>query len=82
MWIVGIPLSHVIGSSKDLDKLNPDLIAPVARFLIPKRLLHVELPMSTVQFDDANGKEAKELKLLSERNEWTWSPADQVSEKQ
>ncbi|KAG4075104.1 hypothetical protein HA402_013499 [Bradysia odoriphaga] len=84
VWIVGIPLSHVIGSVDDLDKLNPDLIAPLARLLIPKRFMHVELPLSTVQFDDvnANEKDAKESKLLNENNEWTWSPDGQEDDKQ
>ncbi|XP_037039646.1 sodium-coupled monocarboxylate transporter 1-like isoform X2 [Bradysia coprophila] len=84
VWIVGIPLSHVIGSADDLDQLNPDLIAPLSRLLIPKRLLHVELPLSTVQFNDvnANEKDPKGSKLLNGNNEWTWSPAGQEDEKQ
>lgn len=83
VWIVGIPLSHIIGSPDDLDKLNPDLIAPQAKFLIPKRLMHVELPLSNVLFDDEyqNEKQTKETKLVNVQNEWM-SPADQNSEKQ
>lgn len=75
MWIVGIPLSHVTGFSEDLDKLNPELVAPLARRLIPKRRLNAELPLRTVQFDDVNDSETKECKLLNGRNEWAWPTA-------
>lgn len=86
VWIVGIPLSHILGSSEDLDKLNPDLIAPQAKFLIPKRRLHVELPLSNVQFDsdyeDEKGKEIKELQLLNAENKWICSPDGRETEKE
>lgn len=84
VWVVGIPLSHIIGSSEDLNKLNPDLIAPQAKFLIPKRLLHIELPLSNNIFDDdcKHGKETKESKLVNAENEWMWSPVGRESEKQ
>lgn len=85
MWVIGIPLSHIIGSSDDLDKLNPDLIAPQAKFLIPKRLLHVELPLSNALFDDdyKNENETKGSKLVTAQNEWMWSSSkERESEKQ
>ncbi len=83
VWIVGIPLSHIIGSSDDMEKLNPDLIAPQAKFLIPKRLLHVQLPTDSVHHDDnyGNEKESKELKTLNAEIEWKWSPEKLESEK-
>lgn len=65
VWIIGIPLSHILGTPDDLNKLNPDLIAPQAKFLIPKRLLHVELPLSNGISDNeyTNEKGIKESKL-------------------
>lgn len=80
MWIVGIPLSHIFGTHEDLDKLNPDLIAPQAKFLIPKRLLHMELPVHPPS--DSGYKNEKESKLMNIENEWMWSPAGQDAEKE
>lgn len=68
----------MLGSVDDLDALNINLIAPQAKWLIPKRLLHVELPMCKVQFDKRNGKETK---LVSAQSEWLRSAADQESGK-
>lgn len=84
VWIVGIPLSHIVGTPDDLNNLNPDLIASQAKFLIPQRLLHVELPVSNAPFDSdcKNGKETKESKLGNVQNEWIFAPVGQDSEKQ
>jgi len=87
VWIVGVPLSHLLGTSEDLNNLNPDLIAPQAKFLIPQRLLHVELPLSNAQFDsdynnEKENKDAKEVKILNVQKEWMLLPAGQNSEKE
>lgn len=44
VFVVGIPLSHIIGPQDSIETLNSSLISPVAQCLIPKRLQHKVIP--------------------------------------
>lgn len=47
VWIVAVPLSFIIGKN-DTNKLNQNLISPVARFMIPKEYRCEEVPQDDI----------------------------------
>lgn len=63
VFVFGIPLSHFIGPPDSIETLNPSLISPVAQFLIPKRLLHKEIPLREQRDEQDKEFSEKEEKI-------------------
>lgn len=42
VWIIGIPLSYIYGSNP-VNSVNPNLISPIARFLLPPQVWEGEM---------------------------------------
>lgn len=68
---IGIIVSHLTGS-QNLEKLDINLISPVAQFLIPRRLRHTEMQLYTAT------KLPQEKGALKEGTEWIWKNSHSI----
>lgn len=72
-WVVGIAVSHLTGA-QDLEKLNLNLLAPMAKYLVPKKLRHQELQVYSTTTAVAEKNPEKE------GTEWVWKNSQVVVE--
>lgn len=43
VWVVGVPLSYIFGHKNIRRSLDPNLVSPIVRFLLPKGAEHLAM---------------------------------------
>lgn len=69
--LIAIPVSHLTGA-QDIEKLDLNLLSPVAKCLVPKRLRHIEMQLCTAT------KVSPDKSDLKEGTEWVWKNSQVV----
>lgn len=64
-WLIAVPVSHLTGA-QDIEKLDLNLLTPIAKYCLPKRLRHTEMQLYTAT------KVSPDKSDLKDGTEWVW----------